>query len=88
MSTPEITIYTGHRCAYCNAAKKMLDSKNVAYNEINIHEDPAKAEEMVERTKRQTVPQIFIGDTHVGGFDDMAELNSEGKLDDLLNLGD
>ena len=85
MSTPEVTIYTGHRCAYCNAAKRMLDSKNVSYNEINIHEDASKAEEMVERTKRQTVPQIFIGDFHVGGFDDMAELNSEGKLDKLLS---
>ena len=85
MHTPEVTIYTGHRCAYCSAAKRMLDSKNVTYNEININEDPAKAEEMVERTNRQTVPQIFIGETHVGGFDDMAELNSEGKLDELLN---
>ena len=84
MSKPEVLIYTGHRCAYCNAAKKMLDSKGVEYNEINIHEDSAKAEEMVERTKRQTVPQIFIGETHVGGFDDMAELNTEGKLDELL----
>jgi len=88
MSAPEITIYTGHRCAYCNAAKKMLDSKNVLYNEINIHEDSAKAEEMVERTKRQTVPQIFIGETHIGGFDDMAELNTEGKLDALLMGGE
>lgn len=84
MSKPEVLIYTGHRCAYCNAAKKMLDSKGVEYNEININEDSAKAEEMVERTKRQTVPQIFIGETHIGGFDDMAELNSEGKLDELL----
>lgn len=88
MSAPEVLIYTGHRCAYCNAAKKMLDSKNVAYTEINIHEDSAKAEEMVERTKRQTVPQIFIGDIHVGGFDDMAALNTEGKLDDLLKGND
>lgn len=84
MSTPEVIIYTGHRCAYCNAAKKMLDSKNVSYTEINIHEDATKAEEMVEKTKRQTVPQIFIGGTHIGGFDDMAELNTEGKLDELL----
>jgi glutaredoxin 3 len=84
MSTPEITIYSGHRCAYCNAAKKMLDTKGVEYNEINIHEDPGKAEEMVGRTKHQTVPQIFIGDTHIGGFDDLAALNSEGKLDDML----
>lgn len=86
MSTPEVLIYSGHRCAYCNAAKKMLDSKGVEYTEINIHDDPAKAEEMVERTKRQTVPQIFIGETHIGGFDDMAELNSEGKLDELLGI--
>ena len=84
MSTPEVTIYTGHRCAYCNAAKKMLDSKSVTYDEINVHDDPSKMEEMVERTKRQTVPQIFIGEFHVGGFDDMAELNGEGKLDALL----
>jgi glutaredoxin 3 len=86
MSNPEVLIYSGHRCAYCNAAKKMLDSKGVEYIEINIHDDPAKAEEMVQRTKRQTVPQIFIGETHVGGFDDMIELNSEGKLDELLNI--
>ncbi len=85
MSNPEVTIYTGYRCAYCNAAKRMLDSKNVTYTEININEDQAKAEEMVQRTNRQTVPQIFIGDIHVGGFDDMAELNSEGKLDEMLN---
>jgi len=86
MSQAEVTIYTGPRCAYCNAAKKMLDSKGVTYTEINIHEDSSKAEEMVERTKRQTVPQIFIGETHVGGFDDMAELNTEGKLDELLQI--
>ncbi len=88
MSTPEVTIYTGNRCAYCSAAKKMLDSKGISYNEINIHEDASKAEEMVERTNRRTVPQIFIGDIHVGGFDDMAELNTEGKLDDMLKGND
>jgi len=86
MTQSEVTIYTGHRCAYCNAAKKMLDSKGVEYTEINIHDNAGKAEEMVERTKRQTVPQIFIGETHVGGFDDMAALNSEGKLDELLQI--
>ncbi|MEJ2115856.1 MAG: glutaredoxin 3 [Gammaproteobacteria bacterium] len=84
MNTPKVTIYTGHRCTYCNAAKRMLDSKNATYTEINIHENPSKAVEMVKRTRRQTIPQIFIGEIHVGGFDDMAELNSEGKLDELL----
>lgn len=84
MSTPEVIVYSGHRCAYCNAAKRMLDSKGVEYTEINVDEDPTMREEMMQRTKRQTVPQIFIGDVHVGGFDDMAELNSEGKLDKML----
>jgi glutaredoxin 3 len=84
MSTPEVIVYSGHRCAYCNAAKRMLDSKGVEYTEINVDEDHTMREEMMQRTKRQTVPQIFIGDVHVGGFDDMAELNSEGKLDELL----
>ena len=85
MNTPEITIYTANRCAYCNAAKKLLESKSLTYNEINIDEDTSKRDELVTRTQRRTVPQIFIGDHHVGGFDDLAELNSDGKLDELLN---
>lgn len=86
MSTPEILIYSGHRCAYCNAARRLLDSKGAEYTEINVDEDPELRNEMVERTKRQSVPQIFIGDVHVGGFDDLSELNHEGKLDELLGL--
>ena len=80
----EITIYTGNRCAYCNAAKKLLESKGAEYIEINVDEDSALREEMISRTKRQTVPQIFIGDVHVGGFDDLSELSHEGKLDEML----
>ena len=86
MSAPEIIIYSGHRCAYCNAAKRLLDSKGAEYTEINVDEDPELRTDMVERTKRQSVPQIFIGDVHVGGFDDLSELNHEGKLDALLGL--
>lgn len=86
MSTPEILIYSGHRCAYCNAARRLLDSKGAEYTEINVDEDPELRNEMVKRTKRQSVPQIFIGDVHVGGFDDLSELNHEGKLDELLGL--
>ena len=86
MSTPEILIYSGHRCAYCNAARRLLDSKGADYTEINVDEDPELRNEMVKRTKRQSVPQIFIGDVHVGGFDDLSELNHEGKLDELLGL--
>jgi len=81
----EILIYSGNRCAYCNAAKRLLDSKNANYTEINIDEDPEKREEMMQRTQRRTVPQIYIGELHVGGFDDLSELNRDGKLDELLN---
>jgi len=85
MSNSAVTIYTGNRCAYCNATKRLLDSKEVKYTEINVDDDPALREEMMTRTKRQSVPQIFIGDLHVGGFDDLAELNHDGKLDKLLS---
>ncbi len=84
-TTPEILIYSGNRCAYCNAAKRLLDSKNANYTEINIDENPDKREEMMQRTQRRTVPQIYIGEMHVGGFDDLSELNHDGKLDELLN---
>ena len=84
MSKPEITIYSGNRCAYCNAAKRLLDSKGALYTEINIDDVPGMRTQMIERTQRQTVPQIFIGDLHVGGFDDLSELNHEGRLDELL----
>ncbi len=85
MSKLDVTIYSGNRCAYCNAAKRLLDSKGVTYTEINVDNDVSLREEMIARTKRQTVPQIFIGDVHVGGFDDLAELNRENKLDELLS---
>lgn len=84
MSTSKVVIYSGHRCAYCNAAKRLLDSKNVEYTEINVDEDPARRDEMISRTQRQTVPQIFINEQHVGGFDDLSELNQSGGLDELL----
>ena len=86
MNKVDVTIYTGHRCAYCDAAKRLFDNKGLGYKEVLIDDDPVLREEMLARTKRQTVPQIFIGDVHVGGFDDLAELNHEGKLDELLSL--
>lgn len=84
MSSSKVVIYSGNRCAYCNAAKRLLDSKKVDYMEINVDEDPARREEMMQRTQRQTVPQIFINEQHVGGFDDLSELNQAGRLDELL----
>ncbi len=86
MSKPEVVIYSGNRCMYCNAAKRLLDNKGISYTEINVDENSTSREEMIARAKRQTVPQIFIGDLHVGGFDDLVELNREGKLNELLSI--
>lgn len=81
---PEIVIYTSLSCPYCISAKQLLDKKNVAYHEIRIDLDPQSAEEMIVRSTRRTVPQIFIGDYHVGGCDDLYALDRAGKLDPLL----
>lgn len=80
-----VTMYTSAQCTYCVRAKQLLSSKGVSgINEIRIDLDPAEREKMMSITGRRTVPQIFIGDTHVGGFDDLAALNSAGKLEPLL----
>jgi glutaredoxin 3 len=78
-------MYTTAVCPYCIRAKQLLASKGVAQiNEIRIDLDPAEREKMMSITGRRTVPQIFIGDTHVGGCDDLVALNGAGKLDVLL----
>jgi len=80
----KVEIYTTQWCPYCNAAKALLAEKGVSYHEVDA-EDPAVRSAMVVRAQgRRTVPQIFIGDTHVGGFDDMAALDRRGQLDPLL----
>lgn len=85
---PSITIYTTPICPYCVRAKDLLKKKGVtAWEEIDVSADPQVREAMMARAGgRRTVPQIFIGDTHVGGFDDMAALDKEGKLDALLGM--
>lgn len=84
VGTPEITLYTSAICGYCVAAKNFLKSRGLAWNEVRIDTDPAERQRMVERTRRSTVPQIVIGDTHVGGYDDLMALHRAGKLDALL----
>ena len=80
-----VTIYTRAFCGYCTRALKLLESKGVKVHEIDIGFDPEKREEMVQRTNgRRTFPQIFIGDTHVGGCDDLQALERAGKLEPLL----
>ena len=81
----KIIIYSGETCPYCTAAKALLKSKNVEYEEIDIWKDPTKAKEMLQKTNgARTIPQIFIGDHHVGGNDQLQEANRNGELDKLL----
>lgn len=79
-----IEIYTKNYCPYCHMAKDLLRQKKADYNEIAIDGDAELREQMIERAGRQTVPQIFINDEHVGGFDDLAALERAGLLDDML----
>jgi glutaredoxin 3 len=81
---PKVQIYTTPWCPYCHAAKSLLDEKGIAYEEVDAM-NPEVRQAMVERAHgRRTVPQIFIGETHVGGYDDMAALDRRGQLDSLL----
>jgi len=80
----EILIYTANFCPYCTMAKRLLDKKGAVYTELNVDSKPGLREEMMHKTKRRTVPQIYIGKTHVGGFDDLYSLEQHKKLDDLL----
>ena len=79
-----VEIYTRAFCGYCTAAKRLLEKKGVEYTEIDVRLDPSKREEMIERTGRQTVPQIFFGARHIGGFDELNALNAGGELDRAL----
>ncbi|MDF9788548.1 glutaredoxin 3 [Polynucleobacter sphagniphilus] len=82
---PPVTMYSTQVCPYCVMAEKLLQKKGIQNIEkILIDRDPAQREVMMTRTGRRTVPQIYIGDTHVGGFDDLAALDRAGKLDALL----
>jgi glutaredoxin 3 len=85
MSTPLVTIYSTAWCAYCERARALLTRKGVAYKEIKVDEDPAQRAVMLERSGGlRTVPQIFIGERHIGGFSELHELESSGELDKLL----
>ena len=86
MSQPKVIIYSGRFCGYCTAAERLFQSKKVEYELIKVDESPEQFEHMMEITGRRTIPQIFIGDSHVGGFDDLTALNQSGKLDDLLSV--
>lgn len=79
-----VIIYTKPNCPYCVNAKNLLDHKGVKYQEIRVDQDPQQLQEMMDRSKRRTVPQIFINNQSIGGFDDLRALDEAGKLDQIL----
>ncbi|WP_246449302.1 glutaredoxin 3 [Paracoccus amoyensis] len=86
MTQPAITIYTTPTCPFCVRAKALLNQKGVSFDEINVAADPQLRDDMMQRANgRRSVPQIFIGDVHVGGSDDLYDLERDGKLDQMLS---
>ena len=80
-SMETITVYTSPSCPYCVMAKRLLANRSRTYEEVDISRDPARLQEMLTRSGRRTVPQIFIGDRHVGGYDDLARFDQQGQLE-------
>jgi len=85
--TQKVLMYTTGVCPYCQMAERLLRSKGVDVEKVRVDLEPARRAEMMEKTGRRTVPQIYVGETHVGGYDDLAALDRAGKLDPLLNCG-
>lgn len=79
-----VIVYTKSHCPYCDWAKQLLDTKHISYEEIHVDQDPDKLAEMIRLSGRRTVPQIFINDQAIGGYDDLSALAKSGKLDQLL----
>lgn len=79
-----VTVYSTQVCPYCVRAKALLDRKHVPYTDIMVDQDPARLAEMMQKSGRRTVPQIFVGETHVGGCDELYALDRAGGLDPLL----
>lgn len=87
MSRPDILMYSTHFCAYCDRARQLFARKQVEFNEIKIDDHPEQRDLMLQRSGgRRTVPQIFIGERHIGGFDELIALDRKGELDPLLGL--
>ena len=83
---PKVTVYTTPYCPYCHAAKALLKKKGVAYREIDVRDGSLRQQMTLRADGRYTVPQVFIGEQHVGGSDDLHELDRRGALDPLLQL--
>jgi glutaredoxin 3 len=87
LAKAKVIMYSTGWCGYCSRARRLLASKGAELEEIDVDARPNGRAEMIARSNRRTVPQIFIGDTHVGGSDELHELEAAGKLDSLLNGG-
>jgi glutaredoxin 3 len=85
---PTVVIYTQALCGHCAAALALLNDKGVEFEQIDVTLDGGLRRTMLERTGRRSMPQIFVNEQHIGGYDDMAALDEAGKLDELLGLGD
>ena len=84
--SPDVVMYSTGWCGYCERARTLLERKGVGFREIKVDEDMAERQAMISRSGgRRTVPQIFIGDRHIGGFDDLYALEKSGALDNLLH---
>lgn len=79
-----VTVYSSAICPYCVAAKNYLRNKAIAYEEVRVDLDPERREEMLSRSRRSSVPQIFLGDLHIGGYDDLVAADRSGRLSELL----
>ncbi|MDR9389848.1 MAG: glutaredoxin 3 [Wenzhouxiangella sp.] len=86
MDHNKIMMYGTRSCPFCVAARSLLQSKGADWDEVLIDDHPERRAEMIDKTQRHTVPQIFIGEQHVGGFDDLQALDQAGRLDPLLSL--
>jgi glutaredoxin 3 len=86
VSAPKIVMYAADWCGYCARARALLEAKGVAYEEIDTDAVPGARQEAQARSGQSTIPQIFIGDQHVGGSDELAALEAEGRLDSLLQI--
>ena len=84
MSRPTVTMYATGWCPYCQRARELMADKGLVIDEINVDEDAAKRAEMIARSSRRTVPQIFIGGRHIGGCDELVALDANGELDRLI----
>ncbi len=88
VSAPHIIIYSSQYCPFCFRAKSIFQQRSVSFEEINVDSDSALRQEMTQKSGRRTVPQIWIGDRHVGGCDDLMDLQYSGELDKMIGLSE